>query len=394
MTDTNYSSRSSLQDLENKLEIDHHGPNKRKLWIWVAGIVLLISVTIVAIAVPVSIHRKHSEQDANLSASTATHTKAIQQTIAVTTSSILNQIHQSEKIKADSSSAVSLITADQSLINPPDYSHTISPYANLTRLKTYTPPAQARVFVMGDIHGCLNEMNRLLDVIGFNMQNDVLILTGDLVFRGPDSIGVIRRAKELNALCVRGNHDDKVIRLKGYMDKFGIDSMSPKDEIMPEGQVGDPLKFGNKHIKIARRMNVDDYNYLAGCPLMLDIPTLEARVVHGGLDPYISLLDNDPWSVMNMRDMDSDHHPSKAKLSKNSPSSDNVHWTTAYHSYITNDRTVFYGHDASRGIDLDSKTIGLDSGCVYGRKLSAIEINTRKLYQIDCRGEDDEKDDD
>lgn len=251
MTDTNHSSRSSLQDLENKLEIDHAGPNKRKLWVWVTGIALLASVIIVAIAVPVSIHRQHSEQDA-ADLSSAITTKKIEKNIAVTTSAILTQINESEKIKADASSEVSLITADQSLINPPDYSHTISPYANLTRLKIYTPPAQARVFVMGDIHGCLNEMNRLLDVIGFNVQNDVLILTGDLVFRGPDSLGVIRRAKELNALCVRGNHDDKVIRLKGYMDKFGIDSMSPKDEIMPEGQVGDPLKFGNKHIAIAR----------------------------------------------------------------------------------------------------------------------------------------------
>ncbi|KAG2236735.1 Metallo-dependent phosphatase-like protein [Thamnidium elegans] len=386
MTDTDNSSRSSLQDLENKLEIAH-GPNKRKRWIWVIGIVIIASVIIVAIAVPISIHREHNGKAADALPSAIT-TKTIKQTIAVTTSSILNQVNQNEEIKA-----VSLITADQSLIHPPVYSHTVSPYANLTRLKIYTPPAQARVFVMGDIHGCLDEMNRLLNLIGFNMQNDVLILTGDLVFRGPDSLGVIRRAKELNALCVRGNHDDKVIRLKGYIDKFGIDSMSPKDEIMPEGDVGDPLKFGNKHIEIARRMNVDDYKYLAGCPLILDIPALEARVVHGGLDPYISLMDNDPWSVMNMRDMDSDHHPSKAKLSKNSPSSDNVHWTTAYHSYRTNNRTVFYGHDASRGIDLGSKTIGLDSGCIYGRKLSTIEINTRKLYQIDCQGKDDEDND-
>lgn len=143
-----------------------------------------------------------------------------------------------------------------------------------------------------------------------------------------------------------------------------------------------------------REMSVDDYNYLVACPLILDIPNLNARVVHGGIDPYISLVDQDPWSVMNMRDMDENNRPTKAKLSKNSPSSSNIHWTTAYNEYVTNNLTVYYGHDASRGINLASRTIGVDSGCIYGRKLSAIEMRSDKLYQVDCQGEHGKADDD
>lgn len=137
-------------------------------------------------------------------------------------------------------------------------------------------------------------------------------------------------------------------------------------------------------------MNVDDYNYLAGCPLILDIPQLNARVVHGGLDPHVeNLTDNDPWSVMNMRDMDAERQPSKLKLSKNDPDSDHVHWTTEYQENAINKNiTIYYGHDASRGVQLGTQTIGVDSGCIYGRKLSAIDIKTHKMYQVDCLGED------
>jgi diadenosine tetraphosphatase ApaH/serine/threonine PP2A family protein phosphatase len=142
---------------------------------------------------------------------------------------------------------------------------------------------------------------------------------------------------------------------------------------------------------------VDEYNYLAGCPLILDIPDLNARVVHGGLDPTIkNIIDNDPWSVMNMRGVDENNEPSKLKSKKNPESLQ--HWTTLYQQSnqdFNNNVTVYYGHDASRGIALGTKTIGVDSGCIYGRKLSAMEVRSQKLYQIDCTGllENDTEDD-
>lgn len=258
MPDTILSSQSSLQDEEKKLDLPRQ-PRKKK-WLLIIAIIVLVVIVIVAIAVPVSIHRKNNE--INLSATTASASSSEaasseaattdthlhpSSSSATTTTSTLQQINTNKKI-----TAASIITMDQTTLHPPEYAHDVSPYANLTRVNVYTPADDARVFVMGDVHGCLDEMNDLLNLIQFNQTKDVLILTGDLIFRGPDSIGVIRRAKELNALCVRGNHDDKVVRLKGYENKFGSEAMSPKDEIMPEGNVGDPLKFGNKHVVIAR----------------------------------------------------------------------------------------------------------------------------------------------
>lgn len=119
-------------------------------------------------------------------------------------------------------------------------------------------------------------------------------------------------------------------------------------------------------------------------------------VVHGGLDPSIpDVEDNDPWSVMNMRHIDGDNVPSKDKLKHNSDENAK-NWTTAYSNQSKDNTTVYYGHDASRGVTNDKKTIGLDSGCVYGRQLSVMEIKSQTLTQIDCtgRGKDDDKHDD
>lgn len=241
------SSERSLDIEQKDVEQQVTSNRSRKRNLIICGLVLLVSAVIaIVIAVPVSISRKHSnEAEANITAAS----KEVQQQIAVTTATVVQQ--EEEELNRKLKSA-SLISVDQLNLNPPKYAHQVSPYSNLTRLKIYTPVPEARVFVMGDIHGCLQEMNSLLKLIGFQANKDVLILAGDLVFRGPDSIGVIRKAHELNALCVRGNHDDKVVRLRGYENKFGIKAMSETDEIMPEGDVGDPLKFGNKHLDIAR----------------------------------------------------------------------------------------------------------------------------------------------
>ncbi|WP_107851281.1 symmetrical bis(5'-nucleosyl)-tetraphosphatase [Oceanimonas marisflavi] len=64
-------------------------------------------------------------------------------------------------------------------------------------------------YIVGDLQGCLNELNRLLAEVGFTPSRDQLWLTGDLVARGPDSLGCLRRVMALGnaATTVLGNHD-------------------------------------------------------------------------------------------------------------------------------------------------------------------------------------------
>ncbi|KAI8140804.1 Metallo-dependent phosphatase-like protein [Fennellomyces sp. T-0311] len=270
---------------------------------------------------------------------------------------------------------------------PPSYAKAVSSYANYTRVQTYHDLANKdRIFIIGDVHGCAGELKELVQKINYNKDRDQIILAGDLVYRGPDNVGVIRYAKEINALCVRGNHDDIVIRFKTYELQHGLDAMQDEKETMPEGDVEDPLKFGDDHMGIVKNMTQEDYDYLVSCPLVLELPSLNnSRVVHGGLDPQIkNPVNNDPYWVVNMRNID-DGVPERTH-------SDGKHWTKywseAQHKNFTAPINVYYGHDAGRGLDLETETFGTDSACVYGHQLTALEMKTHQVTQVDCQDYD------
>ena len=77
-----------------------------------------------------------------------------------------------------------------------------------------------RTIFIGDVHGCLTELDALLACLE-PREGDRLCFTGDLVDRGPDSLGVVRRVRALLAqfpgsACIIGNHEEKTLR---YHDK-------------------------------------------------------------------------------------------------------------------------------------------------------------------------------
>lgn len=64
-----------------------------------------------------------------------------------------------------------------------------------------------RTIAIGDLHGCRATFERLLETLSFDPVQDTLWLVGDLINRGPDSLGCLCLARELNARVVLGNHD-------------------------------------------------------------------------------------------------------------------------------------------------------------------------------------------
>ncbi|KAI9254887.1 Metallo-dependent phosphatase-like protein [Sporodiniella umbellata] len=264
-------------------------------------------------------------------------------------------------------------------------SYPISPYAHLTQIVTRNDSeiqSKKRIFVTGDLHGCLSEFNQLLTKINYNPAKDQMVLAGDLTSKGPDSLGVLRRAKELGILCVRGNHDDKLIRFKTFENERGIQVMDGKGT-MPEGDVPDPLKFNNYHEPLAVNMTQGDYDYLLSCPVILHLPFLNNTVVvHGGLDPNIRMLkDQIPYLIMTMRDIDKKGRPT---ATSGKGTQWGIEWNEYQRSLSTNNTLIYYGHDAGRGLNLQNYTFGLDTGCVYGRHLTTINILNHQLYQINC----------
>ena len=70
---------------------------------------------------------------------------------------------------------------------------------------------QPRVIAIGDVHGCIDELQALLRRCDYR-PGDLIVFLGDLVSKGPDSLAVVQMARELGAMGVRGNHDFEVIR--------------------------------------------------------------------------------------------------------------------------------------------------------------------------------------
>jgi serine/threonine protein phosphatase 1 len=79
------------------------------------------------------------------------------------------------------------------------------------RLKKFSANATGRDFIVGDIHGCFDRLQALLDEAGFNPEADRLFTVGDMVDRGPDSLAAMEWLDRPWFFSVRGNHEQMAI---------------------------------------------------------------------------------------------------------------------------------------------------------------------------------------
>lgn len=83
---------------------------------------------------------------------------------------------------------------------------------------------------------------------------------------------------------------------------------------------------------------------------------------------------------MTMRDIIDGHPTDEKKIG--------TPWTDAWNQaqeHAPSPVTVYYGHDASRGVVIKPFSNGLDSGCVYGRSLTAIEMKSKQTFSVPCK---------
>ncbi|KAL4759770.1 putative serine/threonine-protein phosphatase [Aspergillus foveolatus] len=241
-----------------------------------------------------------------------------------------------------------------------------------------------------------DDMEKLLDKVSFQEDRDHLIFTGDLVEKGPDSLGVVDLARQYNASCVRGNHEDRVLVLRHDMLESNITDDS-WDIAHPESA---------KSRELARQLSAEQADWLDACPVVLNVGQItnmgQVVVVHAGLIPGVNLDRQDPYSVMNMKTVDLPTHVPSSSLEKG------VKWTKLFNKHQTLSleskngvMTVIYGHDSKSGLSIKEYTKGLDSGCVKGGKLTAMVISDggkQEIVQVKCssnyvKDEEKEKDD-
>lgn len=146
----------------------------------------------------------------------------------------------------------------------------------------------------------------LLNKIDFRPAADHLVLTGDIIAKGPDSPGVVDFASDVHASCVRGNHEDRMLLSRKAMKVAEQDMGSNQHLGEDEARNG-----GNKKDKeLAKKFNAKQIEWLEQCPVILKVGQIkgmgEVVVAHAGLIAGVDLERHDPFQVMNMRTMDLD----------------------------------------------------------------------------------------
>ncbi len=207
-----------------------------------------------------------------------------------------------------------------------------------------------RKIIIGDVHGCFDELKLLLDKINFNNENDELIFLGDLINKGPLSIEVLKFVKSNAHRSIIGNHE------------LGFLRATDNDKYMVKGFLKLKEELGAE---------LDEYvGWLRSLPLYIEEDDFIA--IHGGLQPAIALESQKPEVATRIRTWDGSGQDMN---DLNNP---------PWYEFYKGSKLVVYGHWAAEGLKIRKNTIGLDSGCVWGGKLSCLILPERNIVSVEA----------
>ncbi|HZZ58388.1 MAG TPA: metallophosphoesterase [Opitutaceae bacterium] len=211
-----------------------------------------------------------------------------------------------------------------------------------------------RLIAIGDIHGCHQEFAELLDRLKLERE-DRLILLGDLVNRGPDSVKVLDLARAANALSLLGNHELRLLKYRRTQDR----------------------KYVKEHdLDTYEQLRPQDWAYLESMMLTFEEPELATVFVHGGFLP------GQPWQkqpaeiVTRIQVVTPSGKPAKRADSPDSPV-----WADLWNG----PPFVIYGHTPRPEIYKLKWSVGIDTGCVMGGHLTACILPEKQFIQVRAR---------
>jgi len=185
------------------------------------------------------------------------------------------------------------------------------------------------VYVVGDVHGCFEALQRLLARLSVT-DDDLVVFVGDLVRKGPNSKAVVQTVRDAeNMLSVRGNNEEKLLR---------------GEKELPE-------------------LSAVDVAYLRSMPVA--ISWADGIVVHGGIDPRKPLAEHDVDDVQNTRSLTDDSYG-------------RPFWWEEY----AGDRRAFFGHTVLSSPVVREHAVGLDTGCAYGGDLTAYDVRNDEVIAV------------
>ncbi|WP_448375069.1 metallophosphoesterase family protein [Fervidobacterium sp.] len=206
------------------------------------------------------------------------------------------------------------------------------------------------LWAIGDIHGCLRSLESLINKVSPGPE-DKLIFLGDYIDRGPDSKGVVDflllLSKQTQCVFLRGNHEQMLIDVIDNKDDIFLWNMNGAQATLRSYGNLIELETNEEHMKFFRNTK---YYHIEGNYLF----------VHGGVRPNIPLENQEKRDIIWIRE----------------------EFITKKHNlgYI-----VVFGHTPFENVYFGEDKIGIDTGCVYGGKLTALEVNTRRVIQEECK---------
>jgi len=214
--------------------------------------------------------------------------------------------------------------------------------------------------IIGDIHGCSDELNKIICKTNFSSGTDKLFLTGDAFARGPDPLGVWQTIVEHQAQMVLGNHDVRLLKQLRIV-------LSGKD-------TGDLKSDQLYTIRQLESVHTEIFHWLSSCPLYIE--TEYFLLVHAGINPVRGLPGTSFEEFISIRSW-----PQKKDLL------DGPRWHDFYEKKYP---LLIFGHDAPNGLVIKKHKgrtylLGLDTGCVYGGKLTAYSIEDEVLVQVESK---------
>ena len=263
------------------------------------------------------------------------------------------------------------------------------------------------IYAIGDVQGCFDELVSLLDKINFDARRDRLWFTGDLVNRGPKSAETLRLIRSFGAaaICVLGNHDLfmlGVARGAGHAHKGdtfhdvlaasdaaslldwllhqplahreaidGKDWLMVHAGVLPGWDAVQTIELAHE-LEQAVRFDFDYFTHMRG---NLPAAWSESLAGYDRLRVIVNALTRlrfcTPLGVMDFT--------TKTEIA---PAGNRAWYEIS--ARRTHNTHVVFGHWASRGLTLDTYLAGIDTGCVWGRTLTALRLEDRALFSVEC----------
>jgi len=267
------------------------------------------------------------------------------------------------------------------------------------------------VYAIGDVQGCHQSLRALLDQIRFNRMRDRLWFTGDLVNRGPESLAVLRFVRDLGerAVSVLGNHDLHLLavaagatKLKKHDTLQEILSATDRDELLrwlrsrpliyhdeeigftlihagllPSWDLADAKRLAREAETVLRSENHSEYfKHMYG-----DLPDRYNDVLHGY--DRLRVIVN-AFTRLRYCDLDGgmDLRP---KGPPGTQPADLLPWFQVP-SRRSCDLQIIFGHWSTLGLWQGDGVVCLDSGCLWGRSLTAarIDVQPMQFFSVNC----------